>query len=412
MRKPGSTTAKTMYGAKGVVAHHNTDLWGDTAPQDNYFSSTFWPSGFTWLVTHLFEYYLFTGDRSMLADKYDTLVDAATFYLDFLTDYKGWKVTNPSISPENTYIIPGSNSTAAITCGPTVDNSLVWEIFGMVLDAQTILGKKDQALAKRITAMRSQLLPLRVSPSTGGIMEWIEDYEESDPGHRHFSLLWGFYPGSQITASNATTFEAAQKTLNRRLSNGGGSTGWSRAWSISLAARSFNASSVQDSLMALLQTYTYPNSLLDTGPPASFQIDGNFGGTAAIAEALVQSQEYIVTGRSTTTKLSAAYVGDSSKIPLIRLLPALPSAWASQGGGSVTGLLARGGFEVDIAWDEKAQLANATITSKIGGQAWVTLGSTPITDTNGTQINIMGQGRGAFVLLKATKGKKYTVTLG
>ncbi|KAH7141820.1 Six-hairpin glycosidase-like protein [Dactylonectria macrodidyma] len=411
MRTTGSNTANSMYGAKGVVAHHNTDLWGDTAPQDNYVSSTFWPSGFAWLVTHLFEYYLFTGNQDMLAEKYDTLVDAATFYLDFLTDYKGWKVTNPSISPENTYHIPGSKSTAALTCGPTIDNSLVWALFGMVLDTQAVLGIQDHALAKRISVMRSQLPPLRVSPTTGGIMEWIEDYTETDPGHRHFSLLWGFYPGSQITPSNATTFAAAQKTLYRRLSNGGGDTGWSRAWSVSLAARSFNASSVGDSLTTLLEAYTYPNSLLNTGPPASFQIDGNFGGTAGVAEALVQSHEYVVAGHSTTKRMIAAHLGDKNKIPLIRLLPALPPLWASNGGGSVTGLLARGGFEIDMVWGEEAHLTNATITSKIGGQAWITLGGTPIGGTNRTEISVDGHGHGTFVLLKATKGKKYTVTL-
>lgn len=252
-------------------------------------------------------------------------------------------------------------------------------------------------------------------------MEWIEDFKETELGHRHWSPLFGLYPGSEITASNKTTFEAAKATMSRRLANGGGDTGWSRAWTISLAARTFNASLVDSSLVALLTKYTYGKSLLDTGPPAAFQIDGNLGGPAGIAEALLQSHEQIFTecASKNSTALRPAALGAEykTKVPLIRLLPALPSSWTENGGGSVSGLLARGGFEVDIAWDEGGLLQNATIVSKLGGQVWVTLGTTPIGEIGeigekGSQeINIGAQGAGDFVLLKTQKGERYSVML-
>ncbi|RYP79360.1 hypothetical protein DL770_006704 [Monosporascus sp. CRB-9-2] len=200
------TAARRMYGAGGSVGYHNTDMWGDTAPQDNYAASTIWPSGLAWLATHIYEHHLFTGDVTMLAEKYPILVDAATFFLDFMTDYKGWK-------------------TAAITIGPTMDNSLIWTLFGIVLEAQEILGIETSELTDRLKRTRGQLPPLRVSPSHGGIMEWIEDYNETEVGHRHFSHLYSLYPGADITASNYTIFTAARKSLNRRLEYGGGDTG-------------------------------------------------------------------------------------------------------------------------------------------------------------------------------------------
>ena len=412
VRTTGLDTAKSMYGARGAVCHHNTDLWGDSAPQDNYVSSTFWPSGLAWLATHIFEYYQFTGDVDVLREHFDALRDSALFFLDFMTDYKGWKVTNPSISPENKYYLPNSSSAAAITLGPTIDNSIVWALLGMVLESRSILGIEDEDLTSSIKELRARLPPLSVN-SFGGIMEWIEDYKETEIGHRHWSPLFGLYPGSEITASNKTAFEAAKVTMSRRLSNGGGDTGWSRAWTISLAARTFNASLVDSSLTTLLTDYTYGKSLLDTGPPAAFQIDGNLGGPAGIAEALLQSHEQILTkcASKNSTALRPASLGDDyeRKVPLIRLLPALPSSWASNGGGSVSGLLARGGFEVDIAWSEDGSRKNATIMSKLGGQVWLTLGGTPIGEKGNQEISIESQGSGDFVLLKTQKGEQYSV---
>ncbi|RYP49314.1 hypothetical protein DL768_004939 [Monosporascus sp. mg162] len=409
---PALVTTKRMYGVGGSVSHHNTDMWGDTAPQDNYAASTFWPGGLAWLATYIYEHYLFTGDVTMLAESYPILVDTATFFLDFMTDYKGWKVTNPSVSPENSYHVPGTTETAAITIGPTMDNSLIWMLFGIVLEAQEILGIETSELTDRLKRTRGQLPPLRVSPSHGGIMEWIEDYNETDVGHRHFSHLYSLYPGADITASNHTIFTAARKSLNRRLEYGGGDTGWSRAWSISLAARLFNSTSVSESLKTLVANLTHPNSLLDTGPPAAFQIDGNFGGTAGISEALLQSHELVTSDPRNSTvgpTLKPTFVGQGTGITLIRLLPALPVDWARDGGGFVKGLLARGGFKVDVYWDEEGKLINATVISRNGGAAWLTLGSEPIGQESPRLVRV-GPREGGFLLLETHKGEKHIVT--
>lgn len=433
VHKSGATTARQMYGVGGSMCHHNTDLWGDTAPQDDDPSSTFWPSGLGWLATQMWEHWLFTGDEDVLRQNYEVLRDAAVFYLEFMTDYGPWKVTNPSLSPENSYVLPNSYEWASITAGPTLDNSLVWSLFGSVVEAQRILGDQNATLTSQLEETRRLLPPLRRS-YFGGLQEWIEDYQETDPGHRHFSPVWGLYPGAQVTSANASTWEWAKGTLYHRLDNGGGSTGWSRAWAVSLSARAFNASLVADNFLYLLVNLTLNGSMMDTGPPAPFQIDGNFGGPAGVAEALLQSHEQVLvsglsrranscgynsSGTSATgQQLTPAYVGDdpSSKVQLIRLLPALPAQWSNNGGGSVKGLLARGGFEVDIAWDDQARPTNATITSNLGNSAWVTYGDAPLgrasdSGANSTAISIKGSGSGQFVLLKSAKGQKYTVTL-
>jgi alpha-L-fucosidase 2 len=264
LHQNGLNVSQQMYGVKGAVAHHNTDIWGDAAPQDNYISSTFWNGGLAWLATHIWEYYLFTGDAAVLRANYQIFADVATYYVNFVTPYKGWLVNSPSLSCENEYYPPNSTVPAAISAGVTLDNSLIKAIFAVVLESQSILGISDNALAQSIRTTQARLPPFQIS-SFGGIQEWIEDYREQDPGHRHFSHLWGFYPGAEITASNDTLFQAAQTSLYRRLSNGGGSTGWSRAWAVNLAARSFNGSSVGMNYQTLLSGYTYGDSLLDTG---------------------------------------------------------------------------------------------------------------------------------------------------
>jgi alpha-L-fucosidase 2 len=237
--------------------------------------------------------YLFTGNTTFLAEQYPVLKAVLEFYLTFMTEGpNGWKVTNPSISPENSYYLPNSTVEEAITMGPTIDNSLVWELIGYALEALEVLDLTDTAFVDELVMLRSQLPPLRES-YFGGIQEWIYDYRETDPGHRHFSPLWGLYPGSQIASSNGTTFNLAKNTLIRRLSNRGGSTGWSCAWSIALAARSFLSYQVHDSLIYLLVNQTYNASMLDTGPPAPFQIDGNLGAPAGMVEALLQSHELV-----------------------------------------------------------------------------------------------------------------------
>lgn len=438
-----------MYGARGAVAHHNTDLWGDSAPQDNYMASTYWPSGLAWMVTHLWEHYLYTGDAAALRRHYDALRDAALFFLDFLTEdpATGWLVTNPSSSPENAFFVPGSatGETTALAAGPTMDNSLVRHLLGVVLEAQAVLGleaegeedEEEEPLvlpAARLRATRTRLPPLRVN-AAGGVMEWLEDYKSTEPGHRHWSHLWGLFPGAEVTAGgNATTFAAARATLYDRLGHGGGDTGWSRAWAVALAARLGDAAAAGSSVRHLLVNLTYGASLLDSGPPAAFQLDGNYGGTAGLAEMLLQSHEYVAaadddgSGNTTgTDNLRPAFVGHvGPKTPLLRLLPALPRDWAAAGsGGFVRGLVARGGFEVDVAWDGEARLVRATIRSLRGGDAWVTVGNAPLgyqetrpsgtNDTTATppvpRIRVAGGGTGGFVLLRSETGQEFTVDL-
>ncbi|KAK3629548.1 hypothetical protein LTR56_017977 [Elasticomyces elasticus] len=426
----GTEVARTMYNVSGAVAHHNTDNWADAAPQDNYFTSTWWPSGLGWLSQHLMEDYFFTGNATLLRSHFEVMHDALEFYVNFVTDGpNGWKVTNPSISPENGYYVNDTTAQEAITMGPTMDNSIIWELAGYVLEAQEILGIVDSEFTNQITTLRASLPPIRVS-YFGGVQEWIYDYNETEIKHRHFSNLFGLFPGSQITSANATTYNAAKTSLVRRLTAGGGDTGWSRAWSVSLAARLFLDDQVHEDLMHLLVNLTYPTSMLDTGPPAAFQIDGNEGGPAGMAEALLQSHELVgdlpsgYGGQSLTTasngsklpSTSYGYPGD--KTTLIRLLPALPKQWARNGGGFVTGLRARGGFEIDIAWDQSGALTAANITSLLGNSAWITVGSEPLgvhgarTNVTGGTIIVQGAGTGRFVLLQSREGRTYGVTSG
>ncbi|KAF3180043.1 hypothetical protein TWF751_011612 [Orbilia oligospora] len=353
---------------------------------------------------------IFTRDKEFLQKYYNTIKDAALFFTEFLTDYKGWKVTNPTLSPENTFYLLGTKTTTAITLGSTLDNSLIWELFGSLLEIMDILGKHDNSMKSTLYDLRAKLPPLRIN-KWGGIMEWIEDYDETDPGHRHISHLFGVYPGSEITSTNMTVFNAARSSVSRRLSYGSGSTGWSRAWFIAVGGRLYLPDQVHQSTVTLLYNYTHFNSMLDTGPPSAFQIDGNFGGTAGIVEALLHSHETVTATSITTANMKASGTGDATGIPVIRLLPTLPYQWASNGGGFVTGLRARGGAQVDIFWTEDGNLDNATITSTTGGLLWVTLGTETIGASDGTQISIDGIGSGTWIRLIPKKGTKYTVRL-
>lgn len=178
MGAEGRKVAAEMYNSTGTVTHHNTDMWGDSAPQDNYAPATFWNMGATWMITHVIEQYRFTGDKAVLRDMFPTLKDIAQFGLDFLSEHKGYMVTNPSSSPENTFIIPGKpGSSAAVAPGPTVDNALLREVFGFIPEAQAALGINDEAFASKVAEMRARLPPLRLN-QYGGIAEWMEDYEE------------------------------------------------------------------------------------------------------------------------------------------------------------------------------------------------------------------------------------------
>lgn len=401
VHESGKDTAKRMYNASGSVAHHNTDVWADTAPQDNYFASTFWPSGLAWLVTHGYEHYLFTGEREILEKMYPVMKDAALFYLDFMTEYKGYMVTNPSLSPEHAYVVDGEQ--VAITLGPTCDNSIIWELLGILKEAHAILDlDDDDDFLKKIADLRSKLAPLTIN-SYGGISEWIEDFEEGEPGHRHYSQLFGLYPGTQISSTNETTFEAAAASLNHRLSNGGGDTGWSRAWTISLAARLFNATEVGKSLTHLLVNLTYPTSLLDTGPPSAFQLDGNYGGPAGISEALVQSHELV----KVDDNGEVSFVGDGKALTVVRLLPALPKEWAKKGGGSVKGLRARGGFEFAFSWDEEGLLTSGKMKSFHGNSVLLMFGDTKIGSDDGQVVISDIEGGRTPKKMDTKKGETY-----
>ena len=353
------------------------------------------------MVTHIYEYYLFSGDTEFLQQNLAPLKDSARFYIGFLTDYKGWKVTNPSLSPETTFNYPGGQ--ASITCGPTIDNSMLWSVFGMVLEIQDILNIEDPEFTSEIESLRPQLPPLQISATTGRLMEWIEDYGETDPTNG-LSPLWGVYPGRQITAFNSTTWQASLNLFTHRVDSGGQTAGWPTAWIMSLGARFYNSSLVASGVTRILTKYTLPESLMNNGAPAVFQIDANFGAPAAIAEALLQSHE-VVTANSTAKEQWAADFTDKNKLNIIRLLPALPSEWTN-GGGFVDGLRARGNFQVDVQWNGAGNLVKAEITSLSGNSVWLTLGD------SSKKITVSGGGgSGTLVRLETSKNGKYSVTL-
>lgn len=343
MKPHGEETARVMYGCEGFVAHHNTDIWSDTAPQDMWMPATIWPMGAAWLCLHIWQHYIYTLDEDFLREKYHLLKSAGDFFKGYLmTDEEGHLVTGPSTSPENTYILP-SGERGTVCIGPTMDNEILHELFTAIIEGGKIL-EEDKEELQKFEEMRSRLLPLRIG-KYGQVMEWRKDYEEAEPGHRHISQLFGLYPGSQITVEETPDLaKAARTTLERRLKYGGGHTGWSRAWIINLWARLKDGELAYENVQQLLKKSTLSN-LLDNHPP--FQIDGNFGGIAGIAEMLLQ--DYTSKAASHTTCLE--------------FLPALPKAWVN---GEVKGLCARGGCTVDISW-ENGHLKKAVIQTSHGG---------------------------------------------
>ena len=336
----GARTAKEHYNARGWVLHHNFDLWRGTAPI-NASNHGIWPTGGAWLAMHFWEHYLYGGDKEFLrATAYPLMKSAALFFVDTLVRHpeKGWLISGPSNSPEQ----------GGLVMGPTMDHQIIRALFGAVAEAARILDT-DAALREQLLAMQKRIAPNQIGRH-GQLQEWLEDKDDPKNQHRHVSHLWGVFPGTEITPlGTPDLFAAARKSLEFR---GDAATGWSMGWKLNLWARFLDGDHAYRILQNLIQPAAdrraglYSN-LFDAHPP--FQIDGNFGATSGIAEMLLQSHD--------PRGNPAAAAGETA---FVHLLPALPSAFPK---GKVTGLRARGGFEVDIAW-RAGKLEQATLRAR------------------------------------------------
>lgn len=373
----GRKTAKEMYGVKkGFVCHHNTDIWGDTAPQDTFLPSTIWVTGGAWLALHIFEHYEYTMDKEFLAEKYHIMKESAEFFVEYLIENEDGKlVTCPSVSPENTYLTEDGVK-GCLCMGPSMDSQIITVLFQDVIKSAEILGK-DKAFSKKLTVLLEKL-PQPEIGKYGQIKEWAVDYDEVEIGHRHISQLFALFPASLISPHKTPKLaDAARATLIRRLIHGGGHTGWSCAWIANMWARLYDGRMVYENIKNLLAYSTNPN-MLNNCPP--FRIDGNFGGASAITEALMQCCE-----------------------GAINLLPALPDEWKS---GHINGLRAKGGFGVDIEW-ENGKFRTALITSDFGGECRLRINCVVSIVCDGETVG--SRIEDGVIIFNTVKGYTYTV---
>jgi alpha-L-fucosidase 2 len=399
MKGSGSEVARDYYGAGGFVAHHNTDIWGDAVPIGGL--TGIWPMSAAWLSLSMWEHYAFSGDRRFLSDRaYPTMRAAAQFFLDYLVDDgHGYLVTGPSVSPENRYKL-ADGTAHSLSMAPTMDIEICRALFGDLIQASDIL-HRDSEFRDRVASALERLPPFKIG-KYGQLQEWSQDYAEVSPGHRHISHLWALYPGDQIDIYRTPSLAAAARiSLERRLANGGGNTGWSRAWVMNYWARLGDGDQAYESLLVLLRNSTFPN-LFDNHPVDAFilrkaeateaeghvfEIDGNFGGAAAIAEMLLQSQD-----------------GE------VRLLPALPGAWPA---GEFRRFRARGGCLVSARWQAGKALWASIYATKDGPLVLL-----PPRGQNIVEISSAGkliafqahlEGQTGAVLFKTRRGMRYRI---